>query len=62
MRGTVFSTKIYAQRFLSFANKDNSHELHFFEPRLTTETASLAHNFPVVCVFVNAQLDRHTLR
>jgi D-lactate dehydrogenase len=46
---------------LELANTDNSHELHFFEARLTTETASLARNFPVVCVFVNDQLDRETL-
>ena len=38
-----------------------SHELTFFEPRLTLDTASLASGFPAVCVFINDELDEATL-
>lgn len=61
MKVAVFSTKNYDQKFLSLANKEHNHELHFFEPRLNVETAALAGNFPVVCVFVNDQLNKETL-
>jgi D-lactate dehydrogenase len=54
----VFSTKPYDRFFLGSANQDFGHELVFFEPRLTPETAPLAQGFPVVCVFVNDRLDR----
>jgi D-lactate dehydrogenase len=61
MKVAVFSTKTYDRQFLITANYDYEHELVFFEPRLTRETASLARNFAAVCVFVNDQLDAHVL-
>ncbi|HEY9696065.1 MAG TPA: 2-hydroxyacid dehydrogenase [Trichocoleus sp.] len=62
MKVAVFSTKPYDVRFLEEANRDQKHELVFLEPRLTAETASLAQEFPAVCVFINDQLNDTTLR
>ena len=56
MKVAVFSTKAYDRTFLEAANKRYGHELVFFEPRLTRETAALAQGFTAVCVFVNDQL------
>jgi D-lactate dehydrogenase len=60
-RVAVFSTKSYDRSFLEAANQAHGHELVFLEPRLTFETAPLAHGFPVVCVFVNDQVDHAIL-
>lgn len=62
MKVAVFSTKPYDRRFLEAANADHGHELVFFEPHLTCDTAILASEFPAVCVFVNDLLDEKTLR
>lgn len=59
MKVAVFSTKPYDRKFLTDAN--SAHELVFFEPRLTPETAALAAGFPAVCAFINDQLNRETL-
>jgi len=61
MRVAVFSTKPYDRRFLESANATRGHELVFFEPRLTTETATLASGFEAVCAFVNDVLDAPVL-
>ena len=57
MKVAVFSTKSYDRRFLIAANEIDQHELVFFEPPLTPETAVLASGFPAVCVFVNDRLE-----
>jgi D-lactate dehydrogenase len=62
MKVAVFSTKAYDRRFLTAANTAHGHELVFFEPRLTRETAPLAGGFPCVCAFVNDHLDPAILR
>lgn len=62
MKVAVFSTKSYDKQFLEAANADYSHELLFFEPRLTADTAILASEIPAVCAFVNDQLDEKTLK
>ena len=66
MKIAVFSSKPYDREFLSAANDDARnharHELTFFEPRLTPETASLAEGFEGVCVFVHDKLDREVLQ
>jgi D-lactate dehydrogenase len=62
MKVAVFSTKSYDQQFLEAANADYGHELLFFEPRLTYDTAILASGIPAVCAFVNDQLDEKTLQ
>lgn len=60
MKVAVFSAKGYDREFLEAANASR-HELQFFEPRLSTETASLAAGFEAVCVFVNDQLDKEVI-
>lgn len=56
MRIAVFSTKSYDREALEAANERHGHELVYLEPRLTPETAALAHGFDAVCPFVNDQL------
>lgn len=60
MRVAVFSTKTYDRDFLQDAN-NGQHELVFFEPRLTSETAPLANGFEAVCAFVNDDLKAKVL-
>lgn len=61
MKVAVFSTKLYDRQFLEASNHHHQHELVFFEPQLSQDTALLADGFPCVCVFVNDQLDAKTL-
>lgn len=62
MKVAVFSTKSYDQKYLVAANAVYKHDLVFFEPRLTKETAPLAARFPAVCIFVNDQLKAEVLQ
>jgi D-lactate dehydrogenase len=62
MKVAIFSTKSYDRKFLTAANSNHHHELLFFEPHLTHDTARLASECPAVCVFVNDQLDEKTLK
>ncbi|HIK10470.1 MAG TPA: 2-hydroxyacid dehydrogenase [Oscillatoriaceae cyanobacterium M33_DOE_052] len=57
MKVAVFSTKSYDRQFLEAANATYGHELVFFEPRLTADTAPLAVGFEAICAFVNDHLD-----
>ena len=61
MRVAVFSTKAYDRSYLTAANAAHGHELVFFEPRLSVETAPLAEGFPVICAFVHDTLDAEML-
>jgi D-lactate dehydrogenase len=56
MKVAIFSVKKYDREFLSAANASR-HELRFFEPHLSEETASLAAGLDAVCVFVNDQVN-----
>jgi D-lactate dehydrogenase len=56
MKIAVFSAKKYDREFLSAAS-GSRHELRFFEPHLSEETAGLAGGFDAVCVFVNDQVN-----
>lgn len=58
----MFDTRAYDRVAFTTANATAAHELHFFEPRLTHETAILARGYEAVCAFVNDQLDAATLR
>ena len=62
MKVAVFSTKAYDRQFLTDANTESGHELVFFEPRLTHDTAALASGFDAVCAFINDELDAKTLK
>lgn len=60
----VFSAKPYDHAHLeAAAGRDGTgHRLHFLEPRLTHQTASLAEGHDAVCVFVNDAVDAEVLR
>lgn len=60
MKVAVFSTKPHDREAFEAATSD--HEFHFFENRLRCETASLARDCEAVCVFVNDDLNRDTIR
>ncbi|MDB9529910.1 2-hydroxyacid dehydrogenase [Oscillatoria sp. CS-180] len=62
MKIAFFSTKPYDKASFSAANEIYNHELVFFEPRLTPDTATLAQNFSAVCVFINDDVNETTLR
>ena len=61
MRVMIFSTKPYDRRSFAARNEAFGHRLHYREPRLSEETASLAAGFPAVCVFVNDVCDATVL-
>lgn len=61
MKVAIFSTKPYDQFFLQSANQSYNYDLVFFEARLTQNTTALASGFPVVCAFINDQLDASVL-
>ncbi|MCX9155666.1 2-hydroxyacid dehydrogenase [Niveibacterium sp. 24ML] len=56
MRIAVFDTHPYDERALNEANAAGAHELEFFEERLHSKTADLAHGFDAVCPFINCRL------
>ena len=62
MRIAVFSTKPYDREALDRANQRYGHDLVYFEPRLTRDTAGLARGFEAVCPFVNDELSAPVLR
>lgn len=62
MKTAFFNTKPYDRKSFTETNQAHDHELVFFEPRLTPETAALAADFPAVCVFINDDLSEPTLR
>ena len=61
MKLAVFDTHRYDREAFTAANTRFNHDLTFFEPRLTRDTASLAAGFPAICSFVNDRLDRPAL-
>ena len=62
MKTAFFNTKRYDEQSFATINADYGHEITFFEPRLTQETAALASGFPAVCAFINDDLGEGTLR
>ena len=61
MEIAVFDTRAYDRDALDAANARYGHGLRFFEPRLTSRTATLASGVPVVCPFVNCRIDAETI-
>ncbi|NEP59870.1 MAG: 2-hydroxyacid dehydrogenase [Symploca sp. SIO2G7] len=62
MKIAFFNTKRYDERSFVDTNSRYNHEIAFFEPRLTSDTVSLATGFLAVCVFINDDLGEETLR
>ncbi len=61
MKTAVFSTKPYDTKFLVAANSAATHELTFFEEKLSKRTAKLAEGQDAICVFVNDFLNARVL-
>jgi D-lactate dehydrogenase len=61
MKVAFFSSKSYDRQFFDAANTDYDQELIFFEVQLNPDTAILARDFPVVCLFVNDLANAETL-
>lgn len=61
MKVAVFNTKSYDQQFLETTNQKYHHELRFFTPNLTLDTAILADGFSAVCIFINDNLNRELI-
>ena len=61
MKVAIFATKGYDQESFKKVNEAFGHELSFYEPKLTSETAVLAAGYEAVCVFVNDQVDGETI-
>ncbi|HLL21627.1 MAG TPA: 2-hydroxyacid dehydrogenase [Kofleriaceae bacterium] len=61
MRVAVFDAHRYDRTSFDELNAEFGHELVYFEPRLTAQTAALAGGFPAVCSFVNDRVDRAAL-
>jgi D-lactate dehydrogenase len=62
MKIAMFDTHHYDRESFELANAAFGHQIRFLEPRLTRETASLAHAHDVVCSFVNDKVDDHALQ
>lgn len=58
---TVYDTKPYDRKSLQQASANSSIEWHFWDFRLTKETASTAQGAQAICAFVNDELNRPCL-
>lgn len=56
-----FDAHRYERRAFDEENEHFGHEVHYFEPRLTQDTAQLARGFSAVCSFVNDRVDAAAL-
>jgi lactate dehydrogenase-like 2-hydroxyacid dehydrogenase len=61
MTVAFFDTHRFDRAAFEEANRRFGHDLVFFEPRLTTDTAVLATGCRAVCSFVNDRLDADAL-
>jgi len=64
MKVAVFSTEPYDRQFLDAANAaaNANHEFLYFDTLLEPKTASLADGCPAICVFVNDNVGKETLK
>jgi len=61
MRVAVFDIHNFERKPLEEANRKFGHELTYFEPRLTPQTAVLAKSFSCVCSFANDRVNKESL-
>ena len=61
MNVAVFSAKRYDRDFLDVANTTAGHRITYFDVPLERDTASLAHEYEAVCIFVNDKADVEVL-
>ncbi|HYX34229.1 MAG TPA: 2-hydroxyacid dehydrogenase, partial [Oligoflexus sp.] len=62
MKLAFFDTHSFDRKAFDVSNSAFQHQITYFEPRLTRETAPLAAGFEAVCAFVNDRIDRETLQ
>lgn len=62
MKIAFFDTHRFEKKTFDHVNGDFAHEITYFEPRLTPETARLANGFSVICAFANDRLNEETLK
>ncbi len=62
MKIAFFDARTYERKAFATEAARFSHEIVYFETRLTEQSASLAANYPCVCAFVNDRLNDSTLR
>jgi D-lactate dehydrogenase len=61
MKIALFSAKAYDRDYFEQANQQFNYSIDYFDVRLDSKTARLAHGYPVVCAFVNDDLSRPVL-
>ena len=61
MRTILFSSQTYDSDSFTAAELPDGNELHFQPARLTLDTAALAHDYEVVCPFINDDLSAPVL-
>lgn len=61
MKIAFFDTHKFEKTIFETVNQTFKHDIHFFDHRLSKETAVLAQGFSVVCSFVNDKLDQESL-
>ncbi len=62
MKIAMFDTHRYDRESFEAENLPFGHQISFFEPRLTTDTAALAQSHEAVCAFVNDKLNAQALQ
>jgi len=62
MRVAVFSSKPYDEQYLGAAAEGSTHQLDFFEAKLSPDHAPLAADHEAVCVFVHDEVSGDVLR
>ncbi|WP_439152815.1 2-hydroxyacid dehydrogenase [Winogradskyella sp.] len=62
MKIAVFSTKSYDREYFDKYNRDYNFKFSYFETSLNTDTARLTDGFDAVCVFVNDNVNKSTLK
>lgn len=62
MKIAFFDTRSFEREAFTRENTEFHHEISFLEPRLLTSTAQMAQGHECVCAFVNAELNRATLK
>lgn len=61
MKIAFFNAHRYEREAFERTNRNRRHEIHYLEPRLTAQTASLAAGYDAVCSFVSDSLDEPAL-
>lgn len=62
MKIAFFGTRPYEKDAFERENTEFGHQINFLEPRLLTDTAAMAQGHECVCAFVNAELNKDTLK